>query len=133
MVKNKLKGQKIAEKLKSLSGTIDEIATAYGEDATVNSSSDLKLNSNSLPGVGIDPVAVGTAFALESGKRSEPIIGQNGVLIIENNNKTIAPELGDYTMFKNQRLQTLNSQAGFNITEALKNGANIEDKRYLFY
>lgn len=133
LVKNKLKGQKIAEKLKSLSGTIDEIATAYGEDATVNSSSDLKLNSNSLPGVGIDPVAVGTAFALESGKRSEPIIGQNGVLIIENNNKTIAPELGDYTMFKNQRLQTLNSQAGFNITEALKNGANIEDKRYLFY
>lgn len=133
LVKNKLKGQKIAEKLKGLSGTIDEIATAYGEDASVNSSSDLKLNSNSLPGVGIDPIAVGTAFALESGKRSEPIIGQNGVLIIENNNKTIAPELGDYSMFKNQRLQTLNNQAGFNIAEALKNGANIEDKRYLFY
>jgi peptidyl-prolyl cis-trans isomerase D len=133
LVKNKLKGQKIAEKLKGLSGTIDEIAAAYGEDASVNSSSDLKLNSNSLPGVGIDPIAVGKAFALESGKRSEPIIGQNGVLIIENTNKTIAPELGDYSMFKNQKLQTLNSQTGLNIAEALKKGANIEDKRYLFY
>ncbi|MCB0491780.1 MAG: SurA N-terminal domain-containing protein [Cyclobacteriaceae bacterium] len=133
LVKNKLKGQKIAEKLKGLSGTIDEIAGAYGEDASVNSSSDLKLNSNSLPGVGIDPIAVGKAFALESGKRSEPIIGQNGVLIIENTNKTIAPELGDYSMFKNQKLQTLNSQTGLNIAEALKKGANIEDKRYLFY
>lgn len=133
LVKNKLKGQKIAEKLKGLSGTIDEIAAAYGEDASVNSSSDLKLNSNSLPGVGIDPIAVGKAFALESGKRSEPIIGQNGVLLIQNENKTIAPELGDYSMFKNQKLQTLNSQTGLNIAEALKKGANIEDKRYLFY
>ncbi|MEP2670619.1 MAG: SurA N-terminal domain-containing protein [Cyclobacteriaceae bacterium] len=133
LVKNKLKGQKIAEKLKSLSGSIDEIAAAYGEDASVNSSSDLKLNTNSLPGVGIDPIAVGKAFALESGKRSEPIIGQNGVLLIENENKTIAPELGDYSMFKNQKLQTLNNQTGLNIAEALKKGANIEDKRYLFY
>lgn len=133
MVKNKLKGQKIAEKLKGLTGTIEEIAAAYGGDATVNSSSDLKLSSNSLPGVGIDPIAVGKAFALGSGKRSEPIIGENGVLIIENGNKTIAPEIGDYTMFKNQRLQALNSQSGLDIAEALKKGADIEDKRYLFY
>ncbi len=133
LVKNKLKGQKIAEKLKGLTGTIEEIAAAYGEDATVNSSSDLKLNSNSLPGVGIDPIAVGKAFGLESGKRSEPIIGENGVLIIEDGNKTIAPEIGDYTMFKNQKLQTLNSQSGLDIAEALKKGAKIEDKRYLFY
>ncbi|MEQ8423866.1 MAG: peptidylprolyl isomerase, partial [Cyclobacteriaceae bacterium] len=133
LVKNELKGKKIIEKLKGLSGTLDEIAQAYGEDASVNSSSDLKLNSNSLPGVGIDPVAVGKAFALESSKRSEPFIGENGVLILENGNKTTAPEIGDYSIFKNQRLQTLNNQSGFNITEALKKGANIEDKRYLFY
>lgn len=133
MVKNEQKGKKIAEKLKGLTGSLDEIAAAYGNDASVNSSSDLKLNSNSLPGVGIDPIAVGKAFALESGKRSEPFIGENGVLIVENTNKTIAPEIGDYSIFKNQRLQSLNGQAGFNIAEALKKGANIEDKRYLFY
>ncbi len=133
LVKNQQKGKQIIEKLKGLTGTIDEIATAYGDDASVNSSSDLKLNSNSLPGVGIDPIAVGKAFALESGKRTDPFIGENGVLIIENTNKTIAPEIGDYSIFKNQRLQSLTSQAGFNISEALKKGAKIEDKRYLFY
>ncbi|HCM74762.1 MAG TPA: foldase, partial [Cytophagales bacterium] len=109
LVKNQLKGKKIAEKLNGLNGSLDEIAAAYGEDASVNSSSDLKLNSNSLPGVGIDPIAVGKAFALESGKRSAPIIGENGVLIIESGNKTIAPEIGDYSMFKNQKLQSLNN------------------------
>jgi len=133
LVKNEQKGKKIIEKLKGLSGTLEEIAAAYGEDATINSSSDLKLNSNSLPGVGIDPVAVGKAFALESGKRSSPFAGENGVLIIESGNKTTAAEIGDYTIFKNQRLQSLSNQSGFNIAEALKKGANIEDKRYLFY
>lgn len=133
LVKNKLKGKKIIEKLKSLTGTIDEIAAAYGSDASVNSSSDLKLNTNSLPGVGIDPIAVGKAFALEDGKRTDPFMGENGVLIIENGNKTVAAEIGDYSIFKNQKLQAINNRAGLNIAEALKKGANIEDKRYLFY
>lgn len=133
LVNNELKGKKIIERLKALTGTLDEIAAAYGSDATVNSSSDLKLNVNSLPGVGIDPIAVGKAFAMEGGKRSEPIAGENGVLILEIGNKTTAPEIGDYSIFKNQKLQTLTNQAGFNIAEALKKGADIEDKRYLFY
>lgn len=133
LVNNELKGKKIIEKLKGLTGTLDEIAAAYGSDATVNSSSDLKLNTNSLPGVGIDPIAVGKAFALEGGKPSEPIASENGVLILEIGNKTTAPEIGDYSIFKNQKLQTLTNQAGFNIAEALKKGADIEDKRYLFY
>lgn len=133
MVKNEEKGKKIIEKLKGKSGSLDELAAAFGDDASVNSSSDLKLNSNSLPGVGIDAIAVGKAFALASGKRTEPFIGENGVLIIESTNKTIAPELGDYSIFMNQRLQSLNNQSGFNIAEALKKGAKIEDKRYLFY
>ncbi len=133
LVKNQLKGKKIIDKLKVLTGTLDEIAAAYGSEASVNSSSDLKLNSNSLPGVGIDPIAVGKAFALGDGKRSEPFIGENGVLIIENGNKTVAPEIGDYSIFKNQKLQAMNNQSGLNIAEALKKGANIEDNRYLFY
>ncbi|MCB0489574.1 MAG: SurA N-terminal domain-containing protein [Cyclobacteriaceae bacterium] len=133
LVKNELKGAKIIEKLKAISGTLDEIATAYGSDATVNSSSDLKLNTNSLPGVGIDPIAIGKAFAMESGKRSEPFAGENGVLILESQAKTIAPEVGDYSIFKNQKLQAINNKSGLDIAEALKKGANIEDKRYLFY
>lgn len=133
LVKNQLKGKKIAEKLKTLTGSLEEIAEAYGSDASVNSSSDLKLNTNSLPGVGIDPIAVGKAFGLEGSKRSEPFIGENGVLIIENGNKTVAPEIGDYSIFRNQKLQSLNNTSALNIAEALKKGANIEDKRYLFY
>lgn len=133
LVKNELRGKMIVEKLKGMSGSLDEMAASFGPDATVSSSSDLKLSSNSLPTVGLDPIAVGKAFALETGSKSTPFAGVNGVLIIEMGNKTTAPAVGDYSIFRNQKLQSLAGQAGLNIAEALKSMAEIEDKRYLFY
>ncbi|MDD1443225.1 SurA N-terminal domain-containing protein [Dolichospermum sp. ST_sed3] len=132
-VKNELKSKKILEKLSGQKGTLEEIAAAFGTDAAVNSSSDLKFNSNTLPSVGLDPIAVGKAFALENGKRTTPFTGENGALIVELQNKTIAPAVGDYTMFKNQLLQGLNGKSGYGIAEAIKEGANIKDNRYKFF
>lgn len=132
-VKNELKSKKIIEKLNSQKGTLEEIAAAYGADATVNSSSDLKFNTNTLPSVGLDPIAVGKAFSLENGKRTAPFAGENGVLVVEVQNKTIAPAVGDYSMFKSQLLQGLASKSGFGIAEAIKEGANIKDNRYKFF
>jgi peptidyl-prolyl cis-trans isomerase D len=82
-VRNEAKGKVIIAKLKDAKGTLEEVANAFGSDANVYSSSDLKLNSNSLPTVGFDPQAVGLAFALENGKRSNPVAGENGVIIME--------------------------------------------------
>ena len=132
-VKNELKGEKIIEKLNAQKGTLEEIAKAFGNDAAVNSSSDLKLNSNSLPSVGLDAKAVGVAFSLENGKRTKPFAGENGVMIIELQNKTIAASIGDYTMFKNQLLQGLNGKSNSGITAAIKEVSKIEDKRYKFF
>ncbi len=132
-VRNILKGKKIIEKLALEKGSLDEMAKAFGTDALVNSSSDLKMNSNTLPSAGLDPAAVGRVFSLENGKRSTPFAGENGVLVLELQNKTIAPEVGDYTMFKNELLKTINNKSGLNIAEAIKEGAGIKDKRYKFY
>lgn len=132
-VKNELKGKKIVEKLASQKGTLEEMSAAFGNDATVYSSSDIKLNSNTLTGVGLDPIAVGKVFAQTADKVSAPIIGENGVIVIQLQNKTIAPEVGDYSMFKNQLLQGLNGRFGFAIAEAIKEVSNIEDKRYRFF
>ena len=132
-VKNELKGKLIIDKLNAQKGTLEEIATAFGKDASVNSSSDLKLNTNTLPGIGLDPLAVGVAFSLENGKRSAPVAGENGVFIIEVKNKTVSPEMGDYSIYKNQALQNLYNRVSATIADALKNDADIEDERYKFY
>ena len=132
-VKNELKAKVIIEKLNSQKGTLDEIAKSFGTDAAVSAIPDLKLNTNTLPTVGLDPVAVGEAFSLENGKRSKPFAGDNGVVMIEVQNKTIAPSLGDYTMFRTQILQTLNNRATYNVPEAIKKAADIKDNRYKFF
>lgn len=132
-VRNEVKGRIITEKLNGLKGTLDEIARAFGSDANVYSSSDLKLSSNSLPTVGFDPQAVGLAFSLENGKRSKPLAGENGVVIMELQNKTIAPALNEYSLYKEQLEQNSSNRGSFSIAEAIKEKADVTDKRYKFY
>lgn len=133
IVRNEIKGSKIIEKLNALSGTIEEVAAAFGNDASVLRTSDLRLNANSMNSIGFDPAAVGSAFALESGARSKAIAFDNGVAIFEMQNRTTAPTLGDYTIYKNQLEQTARSRATFGIAEAIKDAASIKDERYKFY
>ena len=131
-VKNELKGKMIIEKLKTATGTLDEVKNSFGSDATVYSSSDIRLNVNTLPSVGFDPQAVGHVFSLENGKRSAPLVGETGVLLIELNNKTIAPAIADYAPYK-ASLQQAAISRNYSIADAIKDKANIEDTRYNFF
>lgn len=132
-LKKKAQGEAIKTKLSGITGSLDEIAASYGPDAKVNSSSDLLLNSNSLPSVGFDPTAVGVAFSLEAGETSAPVLGENGVLMILMENKTIAPEIADYSIYKNQLEQKYTNQASYSITEAITEKADIKDERFKYY
>lgn len=131
-VKNELKGKVIAKKLNDAKGTLEEIKNSFGADAAVYASSDIRLNTNTLPNVGFDPLAVGVAFSLENGKRSSAFVGETGVIIIELNNKTIAPALSDYSPYK-ASLQQASQNKNYSIAEAIKEKAAIEDTRFNFF
>jgi peptidyl-prolyl cis-trans isomerase D len=133
LVRNEAKGKYIQEKLKGKTDALEELAKLFPRDAIVNSSSDVKLNASSMPSVGFDPVVIGSVFSLESGKRSAPIAGENGVVILDLQTKTDAPAIGEFSMFKNQMLNSLSSRGGYYITEALKEAAQVVDKRYKFF
>ena len=132
-VKNELKAKIITDKLKGMTGTLDEMATAVGKDANVYTNSGVRLNLNSLTSVGFDPVVIGKAFSLTEGTRSAPHPGENGVVIIETIAKTIAPAIGDYSAYKFPLEQGAANRSSMNIAEAIKENAKIEDKRYKFY
>ncbi|MFZ6012144.1 MAG: peptidylprolyl isomerase [Bacteroidota bacterium] len=132
-VLNIVKGKKIVEKLSGLNGTLEEIAKAYGPEANVYTSADLKLNSNTLPTAGFDPEAVGRVFSMENGKRSKAFAGESGVFIVELQNKTAAPAIADYTAYKTQLEQNSQNRSSFSIAEAIKEDAGIVDKRYKFF
>jgi peptidyl-prolyl cis-trans isomerase D len=131
-VRNILKSKAIIEKLNAQKGSLEDLAKAYN-DAQINSTVDLKLSSNSVAGAGFDPTVVGRVFSLENGKRSAPFAGENGVVVIDLQNKTIAPEVGDYAAYKTELQRNLDNKSSFGIAEAIKDGANIKDKRYKFY
>ena len=48
-------------------------------------------------------------------------------------NKTIAPEIEDYSIYKNQLEQRYSGQVGYSITQAITENADIQDERYKFY
>jgi peptidyl-prolyl cis-trans isomerase D len=131
-VRYQVYGKEIAKKLTG-DGTLEELAKQFENDAVVNSKSDVKLNSSSIPNIGFDPTAIGRPFSLEAGQRSEPFLGESGVVVIELVNKTIAPAMGDYSIFKTQIAQNLDNRNSLDIAEAIKKSAGIEDKRYKFY
>ena len=134
LAKNEVIANQIISKLRGKTEPLETLAQQFGRDAVVNSSNDLKLSASSLVSVGFDPVAIGKAFSLENGKRSAPFKGENGVLIIEMKNKTIAPAVADYTTYKTQLSQAnTNNRGSFAISEALKEAAKIEDNRYKFF
>jgi peptidyl-prolyl cis-trans isomerase D len=133
IVQNEVRGKKIIERIGDAKGTLEEIAAAFGNGANVYSSSDIKLSNNNLPSAGPAPTAIGVAFSLESGKRSKPFVGESGVLLIELQNKTIAPAIADYSAYKTTLQQSQSERSMRNIAEAIKENSGIEDKRYKFY
>ncbi len=132
-VKEKKKADIILNKLSGVTGTLEEMAAVYGDGAEVYSASDLKLSANILPNVGYDPAAVGIAFSLDNGEVSAPYQGEDGILIIEMENKTESPEIADYTAFKEQVKQGEAVRTTQQIAEAIKDHANVKDMRYKFY
>jgi peptidyl-prolyl cis-trans isomerase D len=132
-VRNEVKAQQIIEKLKGQKGTLDEIAANYGPDAAVRTADNVTFASASIPGLGVEPVAVGKAFGLKQGGRTAPFEGQSGVLMVEVTQLNPAPEISDFSNVKEQLRGTRTSRAESNAFEAIKENAKIEDNRVRFF
>ena len=132
-VRNQLKSEQIVSKLGNASGSLDVLAQKYGAGALVETVPDVNLATGFLRSAGVDPVALGTAFGLKPGKRSKPIVGEGGVLVLETTKITPAPVVADYTLYKTQLQQNTASRVGFYINEAIKEAAKVEDNRAKFY
>ncbi|MBW8048857.1 MAG: peptidylprolyl isomerase [Cytophagales bacterium] len=132
-VRNKLKGEQMMEKLIASSGSIDQIAEQYGSDALVKTAGNVNFQSNYLEGVGNDVIAIGKIFALKEGERTEPFVGETGVLLIELVKLTPAAETQDFNSYKSQLINKRSSSSQYYINESIRDFAEIEDNRSRFY
>lgn len=132
-VKDEKRGEMIAEKLKSLSGTLDEMATSYGADANVYSMSSLKISTTIITSAGNAPEAIGAAFSLSEGAVSDPILTNNGVVIIQLETITPAADIADYSLHSSNLLRNRESRSSYYLNQLVEHEANVKDERYKFY
>jgi peptidyl-prolyl cis-trans isomerase D len=132
-VRAEKKGEQLLEKVKGLSGTLEQMAQKYGAGALVESATGISMNGGSLISPGADPTALGKALSLKPGSKSKPFVGENGVFVMECLNNIAAPEMKDYSQFKNGIASSFAQRVGYGINQAIKDNAKIVDKRAKFY
>ena len=111
--------------------SLEELASA--NNVTVSTASALTMKSPTIPGAGREPFVVGNAFTLEEGGSSSLLKGESGVFMLKLTKKTPAATIDNFSTYA-KTLSTSNAnRVNSAVYNALKDGAEIEDKRATFY
>lgn len=120
----------IADKISGKS-SLEEIAKS--ENTTVERASGITLKNPTLPGATAEPKVVGEALSMKEGSTSGAIEGKKGVYIVKVLKKNEAKSLSSYKTIAKQETKANNTQVSSRLVEALKETAEIEDNRAIFY
>ena len=146
-VKNELKRKLLDDKkadliisrLSELTGSYEEISTAYGPGGKVGVAN-LTLMDNNISNIGFAPEAIGLVFSLEEEEATFPFKIQNGVIMLTVTTKTPLEDLSDYEAYRsvvlNKQTATRRREDPFtyqNIYNALIESVEIIDNRHKFY
>lgn len=132
-VRNEEKAKIISGKLEAISGTLEEVAKKYGQEAQINAVTDVNAGNAFINGLGYDPYLIGRIFGLKASQISKPITYENGVCKVKVESVTPSAEIADYTQYKNQLLQSQSGRVDYSIRESLKEASDVEDNRYKFF
>ncbi|MBX7242909.1 MAG: SurA N-terminal domain-containing protein [Bacteroidia bacterium] len=127
------KGKIIADKLSALQGkSMEEIKTAYGPGAFVSNANDVNFESQSIPSIGNDPYVVGRICGMAKGATSKPIVGKNGVYIVQVSEITEPTALDENSLKGAKKGQAQNGQSQLRnrINQALLKMADVKDERW---
>lgn len=133
LVKREKKGEILAKKMSdALSGvsSIDQLAQKLGtQPADAN---DIAFSSYIVPNVGIEPALIAAATSVKPNVVSKPVIGMNGVYVIQQTGKTVDPAFSLES--EKVRINSMNAQrAVYQAYEVFRKAADITDNRYRFY
>ena len=132
-VKENKKAELLKQRFEDALGDSKSLARVAGQmDLQIMEANNINYNSYSIPGAGSEPKVIGAAVAMDQGQLSYPIQGENGVYLVEvksvRESKNITPQ-----MLQQREMQRLQRTAAFDAFTALKEAAEIQDKRHKFY
>jgi peptidyl-prolyl cis-trans isomerase D len=116
----------------ALEGKTDMNAIAAELDTEVRSASNINFNAVQIPGAGMQPAVIGTAWTLETDQISEPVKGTNGVFIVKVTSTTQGTDQ-DVEAEQMRLAQNLTFRATSQAYNAHREVVKVEDKRAKFY
>lgn len=132
-VEFKVRNMKKADAIKSkITGSdLNSIASAFA--TSVGNAMDVTPSTSAVAGMGSEPLVVSSAFGLETGAVSKPIVGNSGVFVVKTSSKTPASQL----LSLPARRQTFNTsdrnKVNFGFLDALKKKFKPEDNRATYF
>jgi peptidyl-prolyl cis-trans isomerase D len=116
----------------AIEGKTDLLSVASQLNTSVRNATNINFNSFSIPGLGAEPVVVGTVASIDINKISKPVAGNNGVYIVQVTSVNQNPAQGVES--EQARLtQSMSYRASSQAVEAQRKKAEIVDKRSKFY
>ena len=129
----KIRKERKAEQLLSANQGKTMESIASDNNVVASTATALTMKSPTLPGAGREPLVVGTAFALDQDATSGLIKGESGVYMVKVTKKEAAPEVDNFTTYAQTLKTSSSNRVNSDVYNALKEGAEIEDKRATFY
>ena len=132
-VMSKVKNQKKADKIvkNTYSSNLDEIASS--NNIEVQTALSVNISNPVISGIGNEPSVVGFAMGINKEVTSSAIVGNTGVFFIYVTDRRKASSLENYKNMLNRISSVRSSTVRANSFNALKDKAEIEDFRSLFY
>jgi len=132
-VKIDKKAEKIIEELSDkIAGASSLNDLALEVNLPAQDARGVSFSSLSIPSVGMEPMVIGAISQLPQGVISQPIHGNNGVFVVVVNNIEQS-EAGNIQFTKDRLSMMRQSRANAEAYQALREAADISDKRGRFY
>jgi len=128
-VTNWKKGQMLAAKITS--SDLESVASSH--NATVQTATDVRFSSSSVPGIGNEPKVIAAAHGQEVGAASTPIVGSNGVYVVKTNARTPGAVTASIPTARKNITSTNRGRAGFSLMNALKEMFKPTDNRSKYF
>ena len=108
-------------------------AVAEKLETEVREASNASFGAYSIPGIGFEPQLQAYAVTLPTDVVSEAIKGNTGVYVVQVKNQRTASDNLEVTAEQMQLTRSYRSRVVFQLYEAIKDAAEIEDNRSRFY
>lgn len=133
-VRKEKKAEKIISDLEAKMASAKDLNTLGTETGLpVQTANNVRFTSVSLPGAGIEPKIIAAASVLPLEQVAKPIMGNNGVYVLEVTNANIQEQTTDLQVLRARLTTVKESQANFEAYNALRDAANIKDNRAKFF